>query len=57
MAAAGIGNYGAAIAASPRRDLGVYYSRLLQEITLFAEDGSNIMIDYGWMDGGTSSCP
>lgn len=50
MIAAGIGNYGMAIAASPRRDLGLRYASLVPEISLYAEDGANIMINHGWME-------
>jgi hypothetical protein len=45
LSAAGIGNYGVAISASQRRDLGVTYSRLLSEISQYAEDGANIVIE------------
>ncbi|KAA9029956.1 DUF3231 family protein [Niallia endozanthoxylica] len=50
MIAAGIGNYGMAMAASPRRDLGVKYASLIPEISLYAEDGANIMIKHGWLE-------
>jgi hypothetical protein len=50
MIAAGIGNYGMAIAASPRRDIGLKYTTLLPEIALFAERGAKIMIKHGWME-------
>jgi len=50
MIAAGIGNYGMAMAASPRRDLGVKYASLIPEISLYAEDGANIMIKNGWLE-------
>lgn len=50
MIAAGIGNYGAAMAASPRRDLGMRYASLIPEIALYAEDGANIMIKHGWLE-------
>jgi hypothetical protein len=50
MIAAGIGNYGMALAASPRRDVGAKYASLIPEITLYAEDGLNIMINHGWME-------
>ncbi|WP_276245358.1 DUF3231 family protein [Virgibacillus profundi] len=50
MIAAGIGNYGMAMAASPRRDLGLRYASLVPEISLYAEDGANIMIKHGWME-------
>ncbi|WP_338449903.1 DUF3231 family protein [Niallia oryzisoli] len=50
MIAAVIGNFGMAIAASPRRDLGMRYASLLPEIALYAEDGANIMIKHGWLE-------
>ncbi|WML47180.1 DUF3231 family protein [Neobacillus sp. PS3-34] len=50
MIAAGIGNYGAAMAASPRRDICLKYASLIPEIALFAEDGANIMIKHGWLE-------
>ena len=50
MIAAGIGNYGMAMAASPRKDLATKYASLIPEIALYAEDGVNIMIKYGWME-------
>ncbi|MFB9989974.1 DUF3231 family protein [Bacillus benzoevorans] len=50
MIAAGIGNYGVSLAASPRRDLGYRYASLIPEISLYAEDAANIMINHGWME-------
>ncbi|MGO4889846.1 DUF3231 family protein [Anaerobacillus sp. MEB173] len=50
MIASGIGNYGMAIAASPRRDIGMKYASLIPELGLYAEDGTNLMIKYGWME-------
>ncbi|WP_066363394.1 DUF3231 family protein [Neobacillus drentensis] len=50
MIAAGIGNYGMAIAASPRRDIALKYATLLPEIALYAEAGAKIMIKHGWME-------
>ncbi|MEO2077084.1 MAG: DUF3231 family protein [Bacillus sp. (in: firmicutes)] len=50
MIAAGVGNYGMAMAASPRRDVGMKYASLIPEIALYAEDGANIMIKHGWME-------
>jgi hypothetical protein len=50
MIAAGVGNFGTALAASPRRDLGVKYASLIPEIALYAEDGANIMIRHGWLE-------
>jgi hypothetical protein len=45
-----IGYYGTGVAQSPRIDLGVMYNRLSVEIQLYAEDGSNIMINHKWME-------
>ncbi|MEY2191932.1 DUF3231 family protein [Neobacillus sp. BF23-41] len=50
MIAAGIGNYGMAIAASPRRDIALKYASLLPEISQYAEGGAKIMIKHGWME-------
>ncbi|KAA9021115.1 DUF3231 family protein [Niallia endozanthoxylica] len=50
MVAAGIGYYGMALAASPRRDLGLKYLSLIPEVALYVEDGANIMIKHGWME-------
>lgn len=33
-----------------RRDIGAMYGKLLMDVTLFVEDGANIMIDHGWME-------
>ncbi|WP_280771756.1 DUF3231 family protein [Salipaludibacillus daqingensis] len=45
-----VGYYGASISASPRRDIGVMYSRLIGEILKFADDGTKMMIKYGWLE-------
>ncbi|MBM7585438.1 hypothetical protein JOC86_001980 [Bacillus pakistanensis] len=50
LVASGIGQYGAATSVSPRRDLGMMYTRLMAEIVKYSEDGANIMIDNGWME-------
>ncbi|MCM3569390.1 DUF3231 family protein [Neobacillus mesonae] len=50
MIAAGIGNFGMAIAASQRRDIGAVYASQIPEITLYAEDGANVMIKHGWLE-------
>jgi Protein of unknown function (DUF3231) len=44
------GYYGAAFSLSQRRDLATKYVTLIAEITKYAEDGINIMIDKGWME-------
>ncbi|WP_172840525.1 DUF3231 family protein [Virgibacillus phasianinus] len=48
--ASGLAQYGYAASSSPRRDLGLTYARLMAETGLYAEDGSNIMIDNGWLE-------
>jgi hypothetical protein len=50
MIAAGIGNYGMAMAASPRRDIALRYATLIPEIALYAEAGAKILIKNGWME-------
>ncbi|WP_223596218.1 DUF3231 family protein [Neobacillus bataviensis] len=50
MVATGIGYYGMALAASPRRDIGLKYISIIPEVALYVEDGANIMIKHGWME-------
>ncbi len=33
-----------------RRDIGAMYGKFLMDVSLFVEDGANIMIDHGWME-------
>lgn len=46
----GIGQYGMAMASSPRHDLGVHYVRLVGELVHYADDGANIMINNCWLE-------
>ncbi|WP_188454846.1 DUF3231 family protein [Virgibacillus oceani] len=50
ISAAAIAKYGTAMGASPRKDIGVKYALLLAEVTLYTEDGANLMIDHGWLE-------
>jgi hypothetical protein len=50
LSLASIANYGTSIAGSSRHDLAVNYARLTTEFGLFADDGSNIMIENKWME-------
>jgi hypothetical protein len=50
LAATGMQNYGSALAASPRRDIAVQYTRLIAQSGKYAEDGTNILIDQRWME-------
>lgn len=45
-----IGYYGTGVSQSPRMDIGVMYNRLMMEIQLYSEDGSNIMINNRWVE-------
>jgi len=48
--AAGISHYGRSMGSSARRDLGSTYTRLIAEVADYAEDGTNIMINNGWLE-------
>lgn len=50
MSAAGMGNYGTALSASPRRDIAADYVRLQGEIGLYGEDGLNLQIKHAWLE-------
>ena len=50
IAAAGMGNYAVAAAASQRSDLALNYERLSLEIAQYAKDGADIMIDHAWLE-------
>ncbi|WP_261305505.1 DUF3231 family protein [Paenibacillus andongensis] len=50
LSAVGIGNYGAAISASMRRDLTTVYLRLTSEIGTYADDGAELAIKNNWME-------
>lgn len=48
--AASLGNYGAALGGSPRRDIASHYVRFMGEVGNYANDGAEIMITNGWME-------
>lgn len=50
LMASGIGNYGMAMAGSPRTDIALMYERLKIEIGLFAADGAKLLIENGWFE-------
>ncbi|MBY0154274.1 DUF3231 family protein [Cytobacillus firmus] len=50
MSAVGMGNYGTALSASPRRDIAADYVRLQGEIGLYGEDGLNLQIKHAWLE-------
>jgi hypothetical protein len=50
LTASGVGQYGIAMSISPRHDLSVLYARLGAEIAHYANDGTKMMINHGWME-------
>lgn len=50
VTSAGILNYSASMATSPRHDLMVNYLKAIAEVANYLEDGTNIMIDNGWYE-------
>ncbi|WP_187370778.1 DUF3231 family protein [Bacillus timonensis] len=42
--------YGLALSESTRRDLFVHYTKIIAQIGIYAEDGVNLMIKYGYME-------
>lgn len=50
LSGASLGLYGAALGSVSRRDLGEDFIRIMKDATKYAEDGTNIMIDEGWME-------
>jgi hypothetical protein len=50
LIASGIGQYGLAVSSSPRHDLAVQYMKLMAEVGKYANEGANLLIDYGWME-------
>jgi len=50
LIASGIGQYGTAISASPRHDLGAQYTRLIAEISRYSNDGAKIMVEKAWIE-------
>ncbi|MCY9697412.1 DUF3231 family protein [Paenibacillus alginolyticus] len=45
-----MGNYGASLAASMRRDLTTVYLRITGEIGTYSDDGAELMIKNDWME-------
>ncbi|GAE33225.1 DUF3231 family protein [Halalkalibacter akibai] len=50
LTGASVSHYGTSMGTSPRRDIGVTYNRIIQEVLLFAEDGTQIMINRSWLE-------
>jgi hypothetical protein len=45
-----IRSFANSIAVNGRRDISLMYMKSLAEVSLFVEDGANIMIEHGWME-------
>jgi hypothetical protein len=45
-----IRSYGNGASLNGRRDIGAMYAKLLLDVSLYVEDGANLMIDRGWME-------
>jgi hypothetical protein len=50
IATRAVGYYGTSLSVTLRRDLSAHYIRIMGEVLKYAEDGTNIMIDHGWME-------
>lgn len=50
LISAAVGYYGAGVSVSQRRDLAVEYTALMAEVGLYAEDGAQLLIKYGWLE-------
>lgn len=50
LTSAAVGYYGAAISVSQRRDLALDYTKMMANIGLYAEDGAQLLIKYGWLE-------
>lgn len=47
---AAVGYFGAGASISQRRDLAMEYATLMGEVGLYAEDGAELLIKYGWLE-------
>lgn len=45
-----IRSYANGLSLNGRRDLGAMYAKFQMDVSLYVEDGANIMIDHGWME-------
>jgi hypothetical protein len=45
-----IAYYGMALSVTSRRDLALQYGLLTAELARYGEDGTNLLIDYGWLE-------
>lgn len=45
-----IRSFANSMAVNGRRDIGLMYLKALSEVSLFVEDGANLLIEHGWME-------
>lgn len=50
IGAVGLADYGTALSASLRKDLGLSYSRLIAETAQYGNEGAKLLINNGWME-------
>lgn len=50
LSTSAVGQYRIAMSSSPRHDLGLMYACLSAKIYKYTNDGTNIMIDHGWVE-------
>lgn len=50
MFAIKIRSFANSMAVNGRRDIGLMYTKSLAEVSLFVEDGANLLIEHGWME-------
>ncbi|WP_354669967.1 DUF3231 family protein [Paenibacillus sp. BSR1-1] len=44
-----MGYFGAGASVSQRRDLALEFTKLMTEAGIYAEDGAELLIKYGWL--------
>lgn len=50
LVSAAVGYYGAGLAVSQRRDIAAEYTRFIAGVSLYAEDGCELLIKHGWLE-------
>ncbi|MBD8069358.1 DUF3231 family protein [Bacillus sp. PS06] len=50
LVSAAIGYYGAGLSVSQRRDIALEYTKFMADVGLYAEDGAQLLIKYGWLE-------
>jgi hypothetical protein len=50
LVSSAVGYYGAGLSVSQRRDIAAEYTKFMAEVGLYAEDGCELLIKYGWLE-------